>query len=75
MARKGVKRERFRLLWFVGQQLMVKFESSWAVAESGARVWAWARAALESGRAESRVEPGIERPGGFVLGSDFRMSV
>jgi hypothetical protein len=80
VARKGVKRERFRLLRFVGQQLMVKFESSWAVAESGARVWAWARASLESGRAEpsraeSRVEPGFETPRGFVLGSDFRMSV
>ena len=77
MARKGVKRERFRLLRFVGQQLMVKFESSWAVAESGARVWAWARASLEPAwsRAESGGEPGFERPRGFVLGSDFRMSV
>ena len=80
MARKGVKRERFRLLRLVGQQLMVKFESSWAVAESGARVWAWARASLESGRAESSRaesggEPGFERPRGFVLGSNFRMSV
>ena len=26
-------------------------------------------------RAESRVEPGIEGPRGFVLGSDLRMSV
>ena len=70
MARKGVKRERFRLLRLMGQQLIVKFESSWAGAESGARVWAWVRASLES-----RVEPGIERPRGFVLGSDFGMSV
>ena len=54
MARKGVKRERFRLLKFEGQQLMVKFESSWEVAESGVRAWAWAEAGLESGR----VEPG-----------------
>ena len=48
--------------WFVGQQLMVEFESSWTVA--------WAGAGLES-----RVEPGIEEPRGFVLGSDFGMLV
>jgi hypothetical protein len=63
--------------WFVGQQLMVEFESSWTVA--------WAGAGLESGRAgpsraepsraESRVELGIGMPRGFVLGSDFGMSV
>ena len=63
MARKGVKRERFRLLRFVGQQLMVKFESSWAVAESGARVWAWAKAGLESGRAEPSQESSQESRG------------
>ena len=45
----------------MGQQLIVKFESSWAVAESGARVWAWARASLESGRAElSQDSRGLE---------------
>ena len=56
---------------FEGQQLVVEFESSRAVAglsqEPGPRQ-AWSQA-------ESRAEPGIERPGGFVLGTDFRMSV
>ena len=35
---------------FEGQQLMVEFESSWAVAESGA----WAEAGLEPSRVKSR---------------------
>ena len=52
---------------FEGQQLVVEFEAS----RAGAGL------SQEPGpsRAESRAEPGIERPGGFVLGTDFRMSV
>ena len=47
----------------------------WRGRASGGLSLGQGRLGVGPSRAESRVEPGIEGPRGFVLGSDLRMSV